>query len=100
MKAKKSIILLDTCRSGALTAGYTRSRIDERLLEAMVGRLYEATGRPVLTAAAEGKPAFEGYEGQGVFTWALLDALKDGDPVLQGLRFKWQVAQFKDDTQG
>jgi hypothetical protein len=33
----------------------------------------------VLTAAAEGKPAFEGYEGHGVFTWALLDALKNGD---------------------
>jgi hypothetical protein len=32
-----------------------------------------------LTAAAEGKAAFEGYEGHGVFTWALLDALKNGD---------------------
>ncbi len=39
----------------------------------------EATGRPVLTAAAEGKPAFEGYEGHGVFTWALLDASRHGD---------------------
>jgi hypothetical protein len=29
-----------------------------------------------LTAPAEGKPAFEGNEGHGVFTWALLDALK------------------------
>ena len=47
--------------------------------EAAIGRLHEATGRPVLTAAAEGKPAFEGYEGHGVFTWTLLDALKNGD---------------------
>jgi hypothetical protein len=33
----------------------------------------------VLTAAAEGKSAFEGYEGHGVFTWALLDAPRGGD---------------------
>jgi len=32
-----------------------------------------------LTAAAEGKPALEGFESHGVFTWALLDALKNGD---------------------
>jgi hypothetical protein len=47
--------------------------------EAAFGRLHEATGRTVLTATAEGKPAFEGYEGHGVFTWSLLDALRHGD---------------------
>jgi hypothetical protein len=30
-------------------------------------------------AAAEGKPAFEGYQGHGIFSWALLDALRNGD---------------------
>jgi WD40 repeat protein len=79
IKAKKTILLLDTCESGALVGGYTRSRTDVPAAEAAIGRLHEATGRPVLTAAAEGKPAFEGYEGHGVFTWALLDALKNGD---------------------
>lgn len=79
IKAKKAILLLDTCESGALVGGYTRSRIDVPASEAAIGRLHEATGRPVLTAAAEGKPAFEGYEGHGVFTWALLDALRNGD---------------------
>jgi len=79
IKAKKAVILLDTCESGALVSGYARSRIDVPASEAAVGRLHEATGRPVLTAAAEGQPAFEGYEGHGVFTWALLDALKSAD---------------------
>jgi WD40 repeat protein len=79
IKAKRTILLLDTCESGALVGGYTRSRTDVPASEAAIGRLHEATGRPVLTAAAEGKPAFEGYEGHGVFTWALLDALKNGD---------------------
>jgi uncharacterized caspase-like protein len=79
IKAKRAILLLDTCESGALVGGYKRSRIDVPASEAAIGRLHEATGRPVLTAAAEGKPAFEGYEGHGVFTWALLDALKNSD---------------------
>jgi WD40 repeat protein len=79
IKAKKVLILLDTCESGALVAGHTMSRINAPASEAAIGRLHEATGRPVLTAAASGKAAFEGYKGHGVFTWALLDALTHGD---------------------
>jgi WD40 repeat protein len=79
IRAKKALILLDTCESGALVSGYTRSRTDAPASEAAIGRLHEATGRPVLTAAASGKPAFEGYKGHGVFTYALIDALRNGD---------------------
>jgi uncharacterized caspase-like protein len=79
IKAKKVLILLDTCESGALTNGYAHSRIDAPASESAIGRLHEATGRPVLTAAAAGKPAFEGSHGHGVFTWALIEALHNGD---------------------
>ena len=79
IRARRAVVLLDTCESGALTNGYLHSRTDGPASEAAVGRLHEATGRPVLTAAAAGKPAFEGYEGHGVFTWALIDALRNGD---------------------
>jgi uncharacterized caspase-like protein len=79
IKAKRAILLFDTCESGALVGGFTRSRTDVPASEAAIGRLHEATGRPVPTAAAEGKPAFEGYQGYGIFTWTLLDALKNGD---------------------
>jgi uncharacterized caspase-like protein len=80
IKAKKAIVLLDSCRSGALTVGYSRSRVDERPSEAGVGRLHEATGRPALTAAAAGEDALEvGKLGHGVFTRALIDALRHGD---------------------
>jgi uncharacterized caspase-like protein len=85
IKARRGVILLDTCESGALTNGYAHSRTDAPASEAAVGRLHEATGRPVLTAAAAGKPAFEGYRGHGVFTWALLDALVHGDSNGDGL---------------
>src|SRR5262249_17832429 len=55
-----------------------------------VGRLHEATGRPVLTAAAVGQSAHEGEIGDsgethGYFTWAVLDALRHGDTNGNGL---------------
>jgi len=84
IRAKRALLLLDTCESGALVGGYARSRIDAPTSEAAIGRLHEATGRPVLTAAAEGKPAFEGYKGHGVFTWALRDALSNDDRNANG----------------
>ncbi len=84
IKAKKALILLDTCELGALTNGYEHSRVDGPASEAGVGRLHEATGRPVLTASAAKQYAHEGeigglHEAHGVFTWAVLDALRNGD---------------------
>ncbi len=91
IKAKRALILLDTCESGALVAGHLVARISSAAAsEAGIGRLHEATGRPVLTAAAKGQPAWEGLirEGSsdrhGVFTWALLDALQKGDTNRNG----------------
>jgi WD40 repeat protein len=96
--AKKVLILLDTCESGALTNGYEHSRTDGPASEAALGRLHEATGRPVLTAAAAGKPAFEGYRGHGVFTWALIDALYHADANADGLIALSELAAHVQDT--
>src|SRR5262249_55440429 len=90
IKARRAIVLLDTCESGALVAGHTRSRTDGAASEVGVGRLHEATGRPVLTAAAGGQFAYEGLIGaagqrHGVFTWAVLEALRKGDTSGNGL---------------
>jgi WD40 repeat protein len=79
IKAKRAVILLDTCESGALTGGYAKSRTEGPVSEAAVGRLHEATGRPVITAASPGKSAYENYKGHGVFTYALIEALHKGD---------------------
>jgi hypothetical protein len=38
-----------------------------------------------LTAAASGKPAFEGHNGHGVFTFAMMDALHKGDSNGNGI---------------
>ena len=56
-----------------------KSRTEGPVSEAAAGRLHEATGRPVLTAASPGKHAYENYKGHGVFTYALLEALRQGD---------------------
>jgi WD40 repeat protein len=86
IKAKKAIILLDTCESGALTNGYAHSRVDGPASEAGIGRLHEATGRPVLSAAAAGHEALELTKlGHGVFTSAVIDALHNGDSNGNGL---------------
>lgn len=50
-----------------------------------MGRLIEATGRNVLSAAASDRPALEGYKGHGVFTYTLLDALARADRDGNGL---------------
>jgi len=84
IRAKKVLVLLDTCESGALIAGHRRSRADRSISEAATGRLHEATGRPILTAAALGQFAREGLIARtgvqhGLFTYALLDGLRNAD---------------------
>jgi hypothetical protein len=91
IKAKRAVILLDTCESGALTGGYGKSRTEGPVSEAAVGRLHEATGRPVITAAAPGKSAYENYKGHGVFTYAPIEALHQGDTNNNG---KIEVTQL------
>ncbi len=71
--------MLDTCRVGRAGRRLQEIARSAPSSEAAIGRLHEATGRPVLTAAAAGKPAFEGYKGHGVFTYALMEALHKGD---------------------
>jgi WD40 repeat protein len=84
IRAKRVILLLDTCESGALIAGHLRARTQGSASDAAVGRLHEATGRPVLTAAALGQGALEGRiagssDRHGLFTWAILQALRNAD---------------------
>jgi WD40 repeat protein len=75
IRAKRGLILLDTCESGASVTG-SNTRNDT---EAALGKLNEATGRTVITASNASQSALEGYEGHGVFTFAILEALVKGD---------------------
>jgi hypothetical protein len=75
--AKKSLLLYDTCESGSLTGDGIAQRGLERVTA--LDKLTRAMGRTVLSAATDDAPALEGYKGHGVFTYALLEALKSGD---------------------
>src|SRR5262249_9442979 len=97
IKAKRAIILLDTCESGALVSRYTLSGTDTQTTQSAIGRVHEATGRVVMTAAASGRPAFEGYRGHGIFTWAMLDALRNGDTNGNGVI---ELSEFVAHVQG
>jgi hypothetical protein len=79
IRARKSIVIFDTCESGTLAGVQLAALRGDFEQLAAIGRLIEATGRTTLTASLESQPALEGYKNHGVFTFALLDALARGD---------------------
>lgn len=98
--ARKSILIYDTCESGTLTASgepqmaaLTRSGLEQ---QAALGRLIQATGRTVLTAATSDRPALEGYKGHGVFTYAIIDGLARADRNGNGLIEVTELAGYVD----
>jgi WD40 repeat protein len=72
LKVDKRLLLLDTCNAGA--AG-TLIRGGDSEQKAAVERLEMATGDSLIAAARAGNPAFEGYRGHGIMTYALLEAM-------------------------
>lgn len=81
IKAQKSLVILDTCYAGAFggdkadlafAVGGARS-IEEK---AAIDRLMRSTGRAVLAASTDRALALEGYKGHGLYTYALLEALR------------------------
>ena len=77
VKAKKSVMIYDTCESGSITD--SRSVDAAMAQSAAVERLTRAIGRTILSASTADAPALEGYQGHGVMTWAMLDAMGQGD---------------------
>jgi len=68
--ANKTVLLLDTCGSGAfISAGRD---LDEK---AALARLARITGRVIMAASATDQMALEGYQHHGVFTAAFLEGL-------------------------
>jgi uncharacterized caspase-like protein len=78
--SQKKVVLLDTCQSGGgIDAGKLLStpagkRGTENL--DMVKRMNRKSGALVLAAAESAQDALEGYQGHGIFTFALLEALQ------------------------
>jgi WD40 repeat protein len=92
--AKKSVLLFDTCESGTLTGDQMATRGLERI--AAIERLTRAMGRTVLSASSDDTPALEGYQGHGVFTYALLDGLERANTDRNGFIEVAELASFVD----
>jgi hypothetical protein len=77
--ARKSIILIDTCESGSFSQSLAVMR--GMAEKTAIDRLSRATGRTTIVAAMDDQPAMEGYEGHGIFTYAVIQALWHADTV-------------------
>ncbi len=77
LDAEKSLVLLDTCNSGSYVEAQAVAR--GMAEKTAIDKLTRATGRATIAASSEAQVALEGYQGHGVFTYALLDALVHSD---------------------
>lgn len=81
IKAGKTLVMLDTCGSGAFISDSNQRGISEKTA---IDRLTRATGHATLAASADSQYAMEGYNGHGVFTYVFLEGIagaadSDGD---------------------
>jgi hypothetical protein len=88
--AKKTLLLLDTCSSGAFAMGPSRGLDDKMAID----RLSRISGRAMLAASGSEQMALEGEQGHGVFTHALLQGLQKADRNGNGLIEVGELADF------
>jgi len=72
IQALKSITLIDTCNSGSFAEALASRGV---LQKTAIDKLTRATGRATLVASSKDQVALEGYEGHGVFTYTMMEAL-------------------------
>ena len=76
IRARKVVVLLDTCKSGAVAHGFgTRGLAEKRALAVLA----KASGVYLIAASTAQQAAVEDSDlGHGVFTWSLVEGLKGG----------------------
>ena len=98
MRARKSLILIDTCESGSFI--HTTVAMRGMAEKTAVAKLLRATGRAMIVASTETQPAMEGYHSHGVFTYTLLKALYEADAHFgnnDGMTGIFELAAYVDD---
>ncbi|MDP3208857.1 MAG: caspase family protein, partial [Rhodoglobus sp.] len=88
IQATKSLLLLDTCNSGSFAEAVASRGLIEKTA---INKLTRAVGRATIVASSKSQVALEGYEGHGVFTYTVLEALsgnaadKEGKITINGI---------------
>jgi WD40 repeat protein len=94
IQALASVLIYDTCEAGRMT---TAMRGGESIRTA-IDLLRHATGRSILAATTAEDAAREGFENHGVFTYALLRALSEGDQNDDGRIEVIELGQYVERT--
>lgn len=93
--AQRAALVVDACESGSLAENrVTRSGIEQYT---STQHLNESIGRAVLSATTDDKPAIEGFGAHGVFTYALLQGLSEGDANGDGMVDVKELGDFVHD---
>jgi WD40 repeat protein len=93
--ARKSLVLIDTCESGSFSQSLAVMR--GMAEKTAIDKLSRVTGRATIVAATENQPALEGYQGHGVFTYAVLQGLRVADTEFgnhDGITSLFELAAF------
>lgn len=92
--ATRKLILLDTCHAGAIgdsLAAQTRGVEEAGAIKA----LSRITGTTILSASMAQQQAIEGYNGHGLFTWVLLEALNGKAAIAGSDRVSnWNITSY------
>jgi len=95
--ATHKFLLLDTCHAGAMgdaMALTAQALQDARAMDV----LSHAMGSGILSASTSDQEAFEGEDGHGLFTWALLQGLNgEADPRRSGSVNTFDLAGYVND---
>ncbi len=77
ISAQRALLVVDACESGSLA----EDRVARSGIQQFTGvqHLNQSIGRAILSATTDDKPAAEGFGDHGVFTYALLAGLAQGD---------------------
>jgi WD40 repeat protein len=78
IKAQKSMIILDTCHSGAFSSNESQALAMRGMKEkSAIRRFKHFTGRAIFAAAAKDQETPDNYRNHGLFTYALLEAMQE-----------------------
>lgn len=95
VQALKTLLLIDTCNSGSFSEGMASRGVTEKTA---LSKLARSVGRATIAASSKNQVALEGYQGHGVFSYTVLEALKGSAANKKGEITINNLATFIEET--